>query len=121
MEEPSAAAPKRTLPVVLACVATVCLLVTVVLVVMHANARSQRDQSARRIVELEKQVTESGQEEIAANEELKRNKLKEEAQKARTALVASCSDNTKMYNTMAKDAPGRDRVFKIMYDSCLSL
>jgi septal ring factor EnvC (AmiA/AmiB activator) len=127
IEEPSVAvappapAPSRTPLVILVCVAVACTLLAVVFVVMHANARSQRDQSARTIVELEKQVIESGQEEIAANEELKRSKEKEEIQKARTALVASCSDNTKRYNTMAKDTPGRDQVFRIMYDACLSL
>ena len=106
---------------VLGCVAAVCLLVAVVFVVMHANARSQRDESARRIVELEQQVVESGEREIAAKDELKRNKEKEEAQKARTDLVTSCVENTRRYDRMSRDAPGRDGVFRLMYDSCLAL
>jgi septal ring factor EnvC (AmiA/AmiB activator) len=129
MEEPSVAeavqppppAPNRKPLVVLVCVAVVCVLVAVVFAVMHANARSQRDESARRIVELEQQVAQSGQEEIDARDELKLNKLKEEAQKSRTELVTSCAEYTRLYHDMSRDAPGRDKAFRLMYDTCLAL
>lgn len=113
--------PNRKPLVVLVCVAVVCLLVAVLFVVLHANARSQRDESARRIVELEQQVVTSGQEEIAARDELKLNKLKEEAQESRTELVTSCAEYTRLYHDMSRDAPGRDKAFRLMYDTCLAL
>lgn len=121
MAAPPPPAPSRKPVVALVCVAVVCTLVAVLFVVLHANARSQRDQSAREIVELEQQVVQSGQDEIAAKDELKLNKLKEEAQKSRTDLVVSCAEHTRLYHDMAKDAPGRDQAFRLMYHTCLSL